>query len=133
MILSVPRDGRVRGFEHSNALFTEGAGNRGGWQFGEEEEGEQRAADRANPNWVKQAVLLLTSPKVQSGFLGANQLVSKRPFTAFSSLILFYDSLISSWTPLSPISVGLSKCREGQRGQGLLFPSERLGNRVLCC
>lgn len=48
----------------------EGVEDGGGWQFGEEG-GEQRAADTAKSNWVTQAVLLLTSLKVQPGFLGA--------------------------------------------------------------
>lgn len=67
----------------------EGVGNGGGWQFREEREGEQRAADTAKSNWMKQAVQLLTSPKVQTGFLGANQLV-----TGFFFFPCFFISLI---------------------------------------
>lgn len=69
MTQGVLRDRRVHGFKYSNALFMEGVEDGGGWQFGEE--GEQRAADTAKSNWVTQAVLLLTSLKVQPGFLGA--------------------------------------------------------------
>lgn len=52
----------------------------------EKKGGEQRAADRTKSNFsLEQTVLLLTSLKVQFGFLGVNQLTS----SAFSSLVLF--------------------------------------------
>lgn len=53
-------------------------------QFREEGGREQRAADRTKSNRMEQAVLLLTSLKVQSGFLGVNQLT----LSTFSSLVL---------------------------------------------
>lgn len=68
-------------------LTTEGVGNGGGFQFGREEEGEQRAADTAKPNWMKQAVLLLTSPKVV--WASGGEPVRNRTFSAFSSLLCF--------------------------------------------
>lgn len=40
----------------------------------EEGEENQRAVDRTKSKWVKKGVLLFTSLKVQSGFLGVNQL-----------------------------------------------------------
>lgn len=81
LILSVPGDRRVHG---SNALmlFREQEETGGGWQFREGER-EQRAADTAKLNWMKQAILLITSLKVQSGFLGANQLVEALFFCFF--------------------------------------------------
>ena len=82
LILSVPGDRRVHG---SNALmlFREQEETGGGWQFREEGEREQRAADTAKSNWMKQAILLITSLNVQSGFLGANQLVEALFFCFF--------------------------------------------------
>lgn len=42
-------------FKLSNALFMEGVENGGRWQFREEEEREQRPADTAKSNCMKQA------------------------------------------------------------------------------
>ena len=64
-------------------LFREQEETGGGWQFREEGEREQRAADTAKSNWMKQAILLITSLNVQSGFLGANQLVEALFFCFF--------------------------------------------------
>lgn len=51
-------------------LFREQVENGGRWQFRKEGEREQRAADTAKANWREQATLVLTSLKVQAGFLG---------------------------------------------------------------
>lgn len=101
LIRCVPRNRKVHGLKHSNALFMVGVKNGGGWQFREEGEGEERAADTAKSNWMKQAVLLLTSLKVQSGFLRVNQL---RVFFCF----YFSPMLKPPWSVLGLICALIS-------------------------